>query len=116
MATPFFLSSALETQGPCVYLIFFLQPPCSRIIPLPATPAPSSNSKLLYTEVTPWGLKPSEHPGMRGSATLRRVFISLTEDVLELELYLINKGACAPGPRKVASLWSQTVCLESVVP
>ena len=79
----------------------------------PPPPLPSSNSKLLYTEVTLWGLKPSEHPGMRGSATLR--YVSLTE-VLEIELYLINEGACTPGPREVASLWSQTICLESVVP
>lgn len=38
---------------------------------------------------------------MRVSATLR--YVSLTE-VLEIELYLINKGACTPGPREVASL------------
>lgn len=51
---------------------------------------------------------------MRGSVTLR--YVSLTEEVLKIELYLINKGACAPGPREVASVWSQTICLESAVP
>lgn len=94
MATPFFLSSASGTQGPCVYLIFFLQPPCSRIIPLP-TP-PSSNSKLLYTEVT-LGIEAIRHPSMRGSVTLR--YVNLTEEVLEMNCTSLTRGLVllAPG-------------------
>lgn len=80
--------------GPRVLLFlwfyFPLNLPYSKIIPIPS---PSSNSKLLYTEVTLLGLKWLEHPGMNGLTPLRDVCIS--EEVLEIEMYLINKGVYA---------------------
>lgn len=99
----------LQGPGPlCLSDFFFsFSIPSSKIIPIPS---PSSNSKLLYTEVTLWGLKWLEHPSMNGLTPPWDVCLS--EEVLEIEMYLINKeGSCSSPTAKLSP--AKLVCLES---